>query len=63
MQNFVKMVWSGKLIEHGIKNKKIEGKSRPTPSTKKTTSTKKKEEDIYAIFTNQQSMRQASYAN
>ena len=29
MQNFTKMVWSGELIEHGIKNKKIEGKLNP----------------------------------
>ena len=26
MRNFSKMVWFGELIEHGIKNKKIEGK-------------------------------------
>ena len=27
MQNFVKMVWSNELIEHGIKNKKIKRKA------------------------------------
>ena len=43
MQNFVKMVWLGELIEHGIKNKKIEGKSTPTSSAKKTNLVKKKE--------------------
>ena len=63
MQNCVKMVWSGKLIEHGIKNKKIEGQSTSTPPAKKATPTKKKEGDAHAVFVNQQSRRQASYAS
>ena len=53
MRNFTKMVWSGDLIEHGIKNKKIEGKSTPT-ILKKTTPTKRKEKDAHVVFTNQQ---------
>ena len=52
MQNFVKIVWSGELIEHGIKNKKIERKATPA-LTKKTIPVKKKERDAYAVFTNQ----------
>ena len=32
MRNFTKMVWSGELIEHGIKNMKIEGKTTPVPA-------------------------------
>ena len=35
MQNFAKMVWSIELIEHEIKNKKIEGKFTPTLAVKK----------------------------
>ena len=49
------MVWSGELIEHGIKNKKIEGKSTSIPPTKKTTPVKKKEKDVRVVFMNQQS--------
>ena len=52
MRNFAKMVWLGELIEHGIKNKKIEGKSTPTPSIKKTTSLRKKEGDMLSSLTN-----------
>ena len=63
MQNFEEMVWLGELIDYGIKNKKNEGKSMPTPPTKKTTITKKKEGDAHAIFTNQQSKGWASYAS
>ena len=60
MWNFAKMVWSKELIEHGIKNKKIEGKSTHALYTKKNTPSKKKEGDTYVIFTNQQFMWQAS---
>ena len=63
MQNCVKMVWSGKLIEHGIKNKKIEGQSTSTPPAKKATPAKKKEGDTYVVFVNQQSKGKASYAS
>ena len=52
MRNFTKMVWSGELIEHGIKNKKIEGKLTSTPPAKKTTLAKKKEGDVHAVFVN-----------
>ena len=53
MRNFSKMVWSSELIEHDIKNKKIKGKATSTLTpTKKTTLTKKKEEDAHAVFTN-----------
>ena len=55
LQNFTEMVWLGELIEHGIKNKKIEGKSTLTPAVKKNTLSKKKEGDTHTIFTNQQS--------
>ena len=57
------MVWLRELIEHGIKNKKIEGKSTSTPLAKKATLTKKKEGDAYAVFMNQQSRGKASYAS
>ena len=46
MLNFVEMVWSDELIEHSIKNKKIEGKATPTP-VKKATLTKRKKGDAY----------------
>ena len=48
------MVGLRELIEHGIKNKKIKRKAILTPPAKKTTPTKKKKEDVYAIFANQQ---------
>ena len=48
IQNFVKMVWSGELIEHRIKNTRIERKSTSTPLAK----VKKKEGDAHAIFVN-----------
>ena len=51
----MKMVWSGELIEHGINNKKIEGKPTSTPHAKKATLIKKKEGDAHAVFVNQQS--------
>ena len=53
MQNFAEMVWSGELIEHGIKNKRIKRKFMPSPSAKKTTLAKKKERDTHVVFTNQ----------
>ena len=53
MQNFVEMVWSGELIEHGIKNKKIEGKSTSALSAKKSVPSKKKEGDTDVVFINQ----------
>ena len=56
------MVWSGELIEHNIKNKKIEGKVTPI-SVKKSASAKKKEGDADVVFTNQQSRGQASYSS
>ena len=42
MRNFSKMVWSGELIEHAIKSKKIEGKTTLAP-IKRVMSVKKKE--------------------
>ena len=57
------MVWSGELIEHGIKNKRIKGKATPIPTVKKSTPLKKKEKDTHAIFTNHQSKGHASYAS
>ena len=63
IRNLAKMVWSGQLIEHGIKNKKIERKPTSTPPTKKTTLAKKKKGDAYVVFVNQQSKGQASYAS
>ena len=63
MQKFMEMVWSKELIEHGIKNKKIEGKSTSTPPAKKTTLAKKKKGDAYVVFVNQQSRGQAFYAS
>ena len=63
IHNFAEMVWSGQLIEHGIKNKKIEGRSTSTPLAKKTTPAKKIEGDAHAIFVNQQSRGQASYVS
>ena len=63
MRNFAEMVWSGQLIEHGIKNKKIESKPTSTPPTKKTTLAKKKKGDAYVVFVNQQSKGQAFYAS
>ena len=62
MRNSSKMVWSGELIEHNIKNKKIEGKVTPI-SVKKSASAKKKEGDADVVFTNQQSRGQASYSS
>ena len=56
MRNFTKIVWSGELIEHGIKNKNIKGKSTSTPHTEKATPVKKKEGDAHTVFLNQQSM-------
>ena len=53
IQNFVERVWLEELIEHGIKNKKIERKS--TPTVKKSTPSKKKERDTHTVFTNHQS--------
>ena len=53
MRNFTEMVWLGELVEHGIKNKKIERKSTPTQLVTKTTESKKKEGDVHAVFTNQ----------
>ena len=55
MRNFVEMVWSGELIEHETKNKKIKGKSTSTPPIKKTTLAKKKEGNAHVVFVNQQS--------
>ena len=52
----------GKLIEHEIKNKKIEGKHTSIPPANKATLAKKKEGDAYAIFVNQQSRGKTSYA-
>ena len=52
MRNFVKMVWLGELIEHGIKNKKIKGKFTSTPLAKKANLEKKKEGDAHAVFEN-----------
>ena len=43
MRNFAKIVWLGELIEQGIKNKKIEGKSTPKLAIKKNTLSRKKE--------------------
>ena len=63
MRNFVKMVWSGELIEHGIKNKKIEGKPISAPLGNKATLIMKKEGDAHAVFVNQQSKGKASYAS
>ena len=63
MRNFMEMVCSGELIEHGIKNKKIEGKPTSAPPAKKATPTKKKKGNTYAVFVNQQSRGQASYAS
>ena len=63
MRNFAEMVWSGDLIEHGIKNKKIKGKSTSTALAKKTTLAKKKEGDVHTVFVNQQSSGQASFAS
>ena len=37
MRNFAKVVWLEELIEHGIKNPKIEEKSLPTTTIKKNT--------------------------
>ena len=53
MRNFTEMVWLGELVEHGIKNKKIERKSTPTKPVTKTNKAKKKEGDVHAVFTNQ----------
>ena len=61
MQNFAKIVWSEELIEHGIKNKKIEGKFILASSAKKSTPAKKKEGDTHIIFVNQPLKGQASY--
>ena len=47
----------------GLKIKKIEGKFTSTPYAKKATLTKKKEGDAHAVFVNQQSRGQASYAS
>ena len=63
IQNFAEMVWSGELIEQGITNKKIERKLTSTPPTKKVTPAKKKEKDARAVFINQQSKGQTSYAS
>ena len=63
MRNFAKMVWSGELIEHEIKNKKFEGKSTSIPPAKKAILVKKKEGDAYVVFVNQQSRGKASCAN
>ena len=52
MRNFAKMVWLGELIEHGIKNKKIEGKA--THALAKKTTLAKKKGDAHDIFANQQ---------
>ena len=49
MQNFAKMVWSRELIEHIIKNKKIERKAMPA-TVKKTTPTKKKKGDAHVVL-------------
>ena len=52
MQNFTEMVWSGELIEHGIKNKKIKGKVTATPKKKTTLAKKKEGEPIRSLLTN-----------
>ena len=63
MRNFTNMVWLGELIGHGIKYKKIEGKHTYAQPAKKAIPTKKKEGDAHAVFVNQQSKGQASYAS
>ena len=56
MRNFTKMVWSGELIEHGIKMKKLD-------FLKSLIGTKPIEEDrgIDAVFSNQQHGGHALY--
>ena len=55
MRNFAEMVWSRKLNENGIKNKKIKGKATLTPIVNKSTLPKKKEGDTHVVFINHQS--------
>ena len=62
MRNLSNMVWSGKLIEHTVKNKKLEEKTIPTP-LRRTRLAKKKEKETHAVFANQQYRGQASYSN
>ena len=54
MRNFSEIVWSGELIEHAIKSKKIDGKTSPA-FAKRATLTKKKEGEAHVVFTNPQS--------
>ena len=46
------MVWSGELIEHAIKSKRIEGKATLV-FVKRVTPAKNKKGEAYAVFTNQ----------
>ena len=62
MKNFLEMVWSRELIKHAIKNKMLKGKITSAP-IRKVMSTKKKEGETQAMFTNQQYRGQASYSN
>ena len=49
MQNFIEMVWSGELIEHGIKTKKSDVLKSPIG-----TEPIKEDGETEAIFSNQQ---------
>ena len=62
MRNLSEMVWSRELIEHVIKNKKLEEKVTHAP-VMRVASTKKKEGETHAVFTNQQYIGHASYSN
>ena len=60
IRNFSEMVWSRELIEHAIKNKKLEEMATPS---KRTGPVKKNEGEAQAILTNQQHRGQAFYSN
>ena len=56
MQNFMKMVWSGELIEHGIKTKKLEVLKPPIGI-----GSIEEDGETEVVFSNQQHIEHAPY--
>ena len=62
MRNFSEMVWSGELIKHAVKNKKLEEKTT-LASLRRIGSAQKKEGETQVVFTNHQYRGHALYLN